>query len=568
MKKIVTLLMCLGIAVSAAFAAPVKTGLINNLKYQVTPEGQQRLRAAYVKAKQEYDNGADNGYTRSMVEGNRIWTVSVLLSEEKICDMVTVTDPDTGQSTKLPFDQMPYYAAIYSITSREQGNPNLQMYIFYTMCWPSQYIYQQTFTYDGPRQDGMIPESERDYSPVPMSELANNKDFTNNFKETNTINSNVISGTTKFEYWTMLENALDANGGVGICEGKEAQTVVNGDQGSTLVFNSYDKATNDLNVQGRYLWRFYPDGASVRTTRLTYNGEARVEGFEHIDQTLPEFGDLHLFNAGLGGSELFGDLNPFTGPWGPYTQLYAAIGDTHVIWDFDETAKEFDREVIKVAAIDVDDELLVDQYANLFVGYLYADAKYADTSLNPDGIFTMVDPLIDMGNETVEIVPGKNSFVPYGFNDYNWSYDYGSYFMVHNDSDLPAFGSKLGWGTTEGFKMVINNHYDKTVNAMSAGNVIYHYDPMDVQKTRVYPLVGTLEWGSGVETVMADNATITAQNGVITVVAKEACNVAIYALDGTCLKNVKAQAGATVNAEVEKGIYVVKGGETSKKVAL
>lgn len=544
--------------------------------YQLTPEGLQKANTAFAKAKIAAENGADNQMTRSWIgTDGRTYNLSVLLSSERICDIISAVD-ETGKPIKYTFDQLPYYVAQYELDARMPNETEPYYNISYIMCWPTYYIWNQWFTWEG---DTQIPIKDRNYDPVQLTDLANDQSFTNNFQESPFIGTQPIEGTTKFEFWTLMDNSLNGANGLCIFNGRTAQTYCTQTQGSTLSFDGYDSASGEIEVNGRYSVRYVnsvnEDGSlnygSAQTKRVKYEGTARIEGFSDIVKDLPAFGDIHVFNAGKGGSAIYGDLNPFTGNWGPFTQLYLLAGDSKIIWNIDPTAKEFSREIIGSPEVEVGADENLDDHSNLVQGYMYADAKYADnTDLNPEGIFNIVTPYFyDDGSNICEIAPVKDSFVPYGYGEFAWSMDWGTYAYEHNNYEAIASGT-IGWGTTSGFNMSLGNHYRKTFNANSTGNVIYHYDPTDVQKTRVFSTIGELAW-SGVEGVVAEGAeaSIVAANGVITIVPVADCNVAVYTLDGACVKNVKAEAGEAVEvAAAAKGVYVVKAGETSKKVIL
>lgn len=129
-------------------------------------------------------------------------------------------------------------------------------------------------------------------------------------------------------------------------------------------------------------------------------------------------------------------------------------------------------------------------------------------------------------------------------------------------------------GTTAGFGYKGLSTYNCTYTVSYKGNVVYHYDPTDYLKTKTVPAVGTLAPGKGwdgVEAIFNDgenNFNVNAANGMINVAVENAAMVNVYNMAGMIVKSVKANAGQTVNVEVANGIYIVKVGAKSVKVAL
>ena len=99
-----------------------------------------------------------------------------------------------------------------------------------------------------------------------------------------------------------------------------------------------------------------------------------------------------------------------------------------------------------------------------------------------------------------------------------------------------------------------NRNCDYTVNAKAGLKVIYHYDPTDYLKTK--------ELTNGVNSIFNDGA----NNFNVTV--DNAAMVNIYTTNGMIVKSVKANAGQTVSLDAANGIYLVKVGEKTVKVAL
>lgn len=577
MKKLATLFSAAILGASALMAGTVNADFSQPLRYEIDPVAMQNVRTQFAKARLtgKMDNGEIMTRRYTDEDGKVVWDLEVMLSDQKVCDMVKFQDGN-GQSVSYPFANLPYYVADFRISKLYEGDSYAATDISFVMCWPSYYVWEQIYTYDGELDEyGGIPVDKRNYAPVSMTDLCNSTEFAHKFKEIDSINAvgnTLVDEDNKFDFFTLLENVYDANGGLCTYEGKVAQTYITQTINSEIDFRSFNAEDSNTSAQLKIYVKEVETGVN-RNLRKTYDGPARIEGFEPINQTLPNFGNLHIFNAGLTGSDILGDANPFTGSWGPFTELYFAIGDEHVEWTVDPTATAFAKNVIQQTGINADSSIDYNMYASMLNGTVFADAKYAnDTTLDPSDIeFYLIEPLTieDLDNNSVvyEITPALNSFVPYGANE-SWSNDYGTYAFDQNYMEALAEGSKFAIGTTEGFKMELKNHYKKTFSAVSTGDVIYHYNPKNVQEVRTYSLIGDYVWGSGVETVAADKAAINVVNGAIEVAPAEAAQVAVYSLDGACLKSVKAAAGSVVEVKAPKGVYVVVVNGQSKKVIL
>ncbi|MDE7462152.1 MAG: chitobiase/beta-hexosaminidase C-terminal domain-containing protein [Muribaculaceae bacterium] len=422
------------------------------MKYKITEEGRHNIKELSDRHMTKSLLPGEELETMSYVDNNgAIWDLSILLSSKKICDMVSFGD-DQGNTFHYGFDRLPYYAADFLLRVRNQYTGNNETYVSFTACWPSYYIYEQIFTYTGELENGNIPVQYRNNAPVPISRLANDPDFTNKFKECSYIGEDPISGTTRFPNWTILENAMSNDGG-NKCwiDGVDAMTSVKDNNGSTFTFNEYNESNKTLKCDISLSYYKLSSPIEVITKGINYEGLGRIEGFEAITENFPEFGDIHLFNVGLWDSEAFGNENPFTGSWGPFTAFYLCAGDAHLIWKVDTSAGAFNPEAI-TRQVDVAQADL-DTYANSIEGYLFGDPKYArNTSLNPSGdTYTCVYPYT--GNNDDVVSPGVihrlfEGLTPSTFSE--WSI---------NDGELPD-------GITNVWK------WNSTYNRMSASGYV------------------------------------------------------------------------------------------------
>lgn len=575
MKKIFTLF-AMGLLASGSISARVATPEVRtDLKIVADQHSAQKLRVATAKAERLAALGDnENNFTRSWVDrSGNVWLAQMLKMEVPLCEMVSFADKD-GNPYQPTFEQLPYYCVNYRLQMRPKDSPAITTQCWFYMAWPTKYLYEQVFTYDGERtENGGIPQEYRDLTIVPFDELANNPEGCRKFQESTGVGAQESQDGYSWEYWTMLPNAL-----LGIpcyLNGQECVTSdPDGPTPSNITINAFRAEDVYLDITNRITCD--SDGNVRNLARNQYQGTFRFEGFAAQVDDLPEFGDIHLFNAGLQSSEEMGDENPFTAEWPEMTWMYMVGGDTRIEWELDPTAKKFDPQMIRMKAFNVAADEEEDDFANMMQGYLFAPAKYAqDLTLTPDTeAFEMIEPTegydADVDKYYWVVAPAANSMLPYGWGTAEdiWSTTYGMVTRVRNVVDFIVAPSKLQFGTKEGFMVFANNEFLKTININSKGNLIYHYDPNDMQLTRVVPLVGDVEWDNSVAEVAEGVAKVVAANGELTVVPAEKSVVAVYALDGACVAKATVFGGETFTVAAPKGIYVVKVGNETYKLAL
>ena len=579
MKKLSTLIAAMCVGATAFAAVPTNYDVYTDLKVQYTPETQQmfRTKTAELNARMLSGNveAGENFSTRQWVDkAGNIWELSILVDGEKICDMLTFAD-DQGQTVKVDFNKLPYYHALFRLTSRSPQELTRSTQVFMHLCWPARYMFDQIFEYDGELEaDKSIPIDKRDYSITPIDMLCNSTEYCKLFQESDGVGFESEDGGKTIAYYTML--CTEKLGISQLYGGEYAFTELTDSKASKIEFRGYElqDGVPFIEENNRIYLKIAEHGKQY-TIRNTYAGTSRVEGFTPSEVTYPEFGDVHLFNAGLHSTEALGDACQYTRPFTDLTAFYITVGDKYLNWYVDEAATHFDESMILNGGLELPEGEDLDSHASYLQGYIYADAKYAkDINLDPKAEVFAVNHVdleySDIAKDYITLyAPEANCIVPFGY-DAKWSELYGLLSMFQQDVDKLAEGARIGWGTKNGFILEGDNIYFKRINASSVGNLIYHYDPTDMQKTRIFSLVGDKEWEeSGVEDVATDAAAkVSASNGVITVVPAEAGEVAVYSLDGACVKSVKAYAGATVTVNAAKGVYVVVVNGKSSKVML
>ncbi len=571
----------------AMAATPDYTGVRNDLRVTGTTEKFEKVRQQLPKGKlAETGEGA---MTRSWEYLNNTYEATFQLSDGLLCEMLSFDDGQ-GNIVYPTFEQMPYYLVNVTLSRTKGENPLPNAIFYFFLCWPSQYIYSQVFDKSLQDANGNIPEDVRNYDPVSFEELFNNPQYCRRFVEATGVGTGpMVNGM--YSYFTMLPNVtLHVSSLVEDAQGKLTQVYTyissKGDMSSEMNFLQFSP---DDNWTQLYSTIYYSEDGSdngIRTLRYgranePYDGTSDVQGFFNQVYQMPDFGDLHIFNTGTMSSESLGDNNPFPADFPEVTALYYTIGDKYLTWGFTPTSNggncAFDRDAFVSMGLELPAGEKLRDHANYVDGYFFADPKYGkDITLDLDPTTFVMQPVIVEDDEDSEIwyavsAPAVNSMVQYNINDMNgsmesWSEDYGSSFSYRNLPEGAGEGSFIGWGYTDGIIVNMDNGFLTKYLAYSKGKVYYHYNPAKMSDVRELESVGGLD---GVETVASEEGVrVNAANGVISVVSAQDAEVAVYGLDGVCIKAVKAAAGEGVNVEAAKGIYVVKAGDKAVKVAL
>ncbi len=497
MKKLSLLMAGLLIGAASATAAAPKLPDYSGMKISVTEEQRAGLLKMQENAAREARSGSGRRVQmqRSWMDpAGNIWKAQVLKESKTLPEMVTFTD-DKGESVNYTFDQMPYYLADYILTMEDAKYGNVVTAVQLILCWPSKYIWEQVFSYDGELDsEGSIPVEKRDYSCVTLDELANSTQWCREFRENGGVGSVTEDGTS-WQYFCILP--CKTLGIWGMVDGEYGYTTFDESKMSTLKFDSFDKTNDNLCTVNRIY--FTGDNGKAYNIDNRYDGTTRLEGFESKTYDLPEFGDIHIFNAGNGSSDILGDNDPFTEKWQERSIFYIFAADKYLPCKVAESATRFDDTKINVGSIDLPEGEKFDDHANLIQGYLFTDPKYGkDTSLDPTEIIYSLrhgevryDPYIE--DNYYSIYPEGDCFFSGGVNE-NWSSTYGSKMMKGNYSH--PFSEKepftIAFGTKEGWIAKGVDDYTNKIIAKSTGKIIYHYDPNDMHKTREFSSIGAL----------------------------------------------------------------------------
>lgn len=558
MKKIVTLMAAAAFGASGLMAAQFNPASLQGMKAELTPEAMQKVRAKFADM---HVNGVEgeNSYTRSWTDNQGgVWDLMLSTEGGELADALIFTDKD-GNQFQYTFYEYPFYNAQLSLNYTPKGQSQSSRSANFILAWPCQYVYSQIFEHGS----FDIPEDQIDRTIVTPEELMNNTQLTRVFEQTGYTN-NWDDNAGTWGSWTILPSDK-----LNIQSSWDGLAMYSQD-GSTLDFQAYESAESFIQMQTRVTLRQNAnEGTRAASLRITYTGTGRVEGFKHVEEDLPNFGDIYLFNTGLTSSDLHGVDSGFTEKYPELTQFYLYCGDAALAVTVEESGP-FAQSKVGHMGVDVPEGEL-EAHAQILYGYLFGEPKYAkDIMLDPkEAIFNVRVPWDEYDESTEEWylaeAPVENSFVPMGYSR-TWSRDYGTLFICHNNPEIAGTGASFGWGTTTGFHLEYASIYDKVMRAVAPEtSVIYYYDPSDLSKKRTFSVIGTLEWTNVEEIIAAIEGNVVARDGKITVTAAEKAPIAIYTLDG---KLVKAAEATDLTVEAAKGVYVVRVGNKAQKVVL
>lgn len=555
MKKIFTIL--LGLAIwSTGWAALKVNPKIHSEQFTkdvATRIQQNGLSMEQMETKGMFENP---DYTRVWQDASGfLWVFDLYFTGDTLLSYLT---PEGQEEWKNDYFYVPYTRILKLDKSGEQVTDGAVMYIL----WPSMYWYDQVFNYQGQLDaDGNIPLEERDMSIVPPSVLFNNPSQCRTFSDNgNFYTYNKETGT--MEAWGMIPGEVR---GSALLKGAEATVVTSTTDPSTIELREFDLEDSYTDV--KFTINLATEKGATGTLKATYQGEGTVEGFEPTYVSTPEMVNIHLFNGGVVSSDILDADNPFPELFDEVAMMFLVAGGEKCNINVPASGK-FGAGMYSISF----KEGVENKDVNIVEGYVYLDAKYGkDTSADPtDCVISLLETEVAYDSFTDEYYlscfPETDTMVPYGY-DYQWSEDYGMKVYYNNGLQYIVNPSKIEWGSTEGFAVDVKTMYQRFISSFGKGNIVYHYDPSDVSKTRTFSSVGTREYVSGVNDVKVEKMTakVVARNGQIAVVAGEKAPIAVYTLDGKLVKAANAEA---LSVEAPKGMYVVRVGNTAKKVVL
>lgn len=571
MRKFTTLL-ALGCALcSTAFAAVIPGTKVDADQYQLTPEAKQMFSTMQARSAAGMDvtQGAQKIVKKTFEDNAYVWNAILVKNETLWCDVLSDVDGNHPS-----FFEFPYYWASYIVTGERKADGSRVTALSIPLLWPTQFIWEQSKEY-------LI----QGLSPWDMPEADANMD--------------IVTATEMFEATSAMQlgKSFIYSGSASPFYGDESQTWLGafpvapnawyGESGWPQTYNGATTALKD-NDQTKYSeitldsWDeeegtykfvntlYFENGA---TLNLTYNGEARLAGFVKEHYELPFLTEPQVFYVGEESGEELDMDNPYmVADWGPFSKFFVLGGtgnNTAVVRD---GKNEFDMDWVSVLGVRPDND---DDPYGFYVGTLFKAAGTAHD--DPYGWWNMKDPNIEYDERTGaylsnDMVPRLNQLIPAGYDEGKmpWaSTDNGDGFFAVKDGYyvyLQEYTRFCIGDEKYGLYLSGTDNFGNTYWGSYTGDIIMHTDPNDLSKTVTIP---AMKPGfDSVEGIAADDVKVIANNGMITVVADQDVNAAVYTLSGALVKAADVKAGKTMNVAVEGGVYVVKAGNVAKKVAL
>lgn len=580
MKKIFTLLSAVALS-AASFMMSAFSVQVGDYKGELKPEVKAALqsKSEAVKFASQFNSNFNHGSnvaTRAYQDAaGNTWVTQFLATGMKGTEAFKWQD-DKGNIVDGPdWNQYPVYSSylVFAIIECEGDAQNTkpEYAVQYALFWPSHYLWDQQFTYQGDLDENKtVPVEDRDYEIVPFEEFANGEDFCRTFVEADPEAGypypDVNDANTAYVSYPLLNV-----GGYYKKPGAEQSMELNSAFSKGILgkvdFMSADE--NYVNYEG-LVAGIAKDNTQVRTP-IVYEGTCRIDGFEHKDITYPKLGGVHVFDCGVWSSADFG----FNSPWSEdFNNL-----QKYLVWGYDEYLKfMINEDDIKNTTNndlfpgfdwrqDIENpEGTAEDHLNYFRFYFYSEKG---GGLN--NIWKMTFPVDvddpDFG-EYVSYAPTADCMIPYASKPQGCRTE-GSVLMYKSYSYYPAndpeMVTQLGIGTVNGFCVYTYDDYNSFIQIMYTDQIYFHNDPQDCNKYVMVDPVGELVMDkSGVEEVAVENAVVNAANGVVTVNGD--VNVNIYTVDGAMVAAKKVNGVANFN--LGKGLYIVKAGNVTKKVML
>ena len=572
MKKFITLMAGALLGVGGAAAASTATPAVvantpENL--QISQEGMLKLQKITDQIRHDIALGKDlGGVKRTYTDRQGLtWNAQYLVQEEVLGDLLM---PDEN-GKKPGLNELPY-GIVASLLWRydEEGIPATQIIEF--LAWPTYYIWDQVFTWDGEKiwlddKTWDIPEDQKNLNLVDYADFCNENAWQAKKFRVVGPTENIIPPFYETGFQEFVAIPMEAIGVESVLDRAAAFPQPN----STLVLGEYDKDEHIINTNFTYIVTM-KDNSRTQTLRCNYSGTGRLAGFEPTTYT-PEMGDIHIFNFGVIDGEDDAYDNPF------YVsdfklQAYKVYGLGKYLDILYLGTSATNTANLKIGfAQSTPENLMVSDNVNYYIGYVFNEPGENPLSKQWSMIEPTYVPVYDpiSGKEVTgyfDITPKAGTYFTDAYRD-AWATEYGMNMWVEEYGVSMEPNFKIAMNTTEGSGMQGVDYYHNTNILMSkTGKIYFHNDPTNFEKYETFDVMGDNEFG-GVEGVAAEmGVKVAAANGVINVVAAEAADVTVFALNGAVVKSAKLAAGEAMNVNADKGLYIVKAGKNAVKVVL
>lgn len=269
------------------------------------------------------------------------------------------------------------------------------------------------------------------------------------------------------------------------------------------------------------------------------------------------------------------EKNLYDGEWGPFSQYYFGLSNKNaiVLPNDEKTSGAFDYKEIFNYLTSAEGRL----DAEYVRGMMFA--PNGDAMEVPTGKFTVAVPeerKLSSGLVNYELTPTANMLVPNGepYTSKAWAMTSdglsdGLYCNLGGLATFPRNPSYVQFGTTEGLRVWLKDANGDVFRGSYTGEIQYAKDPSDMYQFTKVSAYGPDEPDASIEGVNAEGISeIGVGNGAIEVYASENADVVVYGVNGMVYANDHVRAGQTKTIALSDGMYVVKVGNTTKKVVL
>ncbi len=341
-------------------------------------------------------------------------------------------------------------------------------------------------------------------------------------------------------------------------------------KGSSLQMSNFDDETSSIDLAFKGTCT-NAAGSTIWTYNYDFSGVAFMPGLCSAPQGF-EATSVHVVNTGSVTGEDDAYINFTDQDWGPLQRFYLlACGDGYT---YDQVQLAGGGNLWTATTIPTGPARMTeDASLNQIRGALFApNAADPNGTYHTANVEVSIKQIAGINIGETEGTPGPYTTLYGGWNrsywawsetegleaisqGYRWWFPYDAtanpYVTVAHDNKTFAVGGNTSLNC------------DFNITAQAGKKVIYHYDPSNYLLTR--------EITGGVNSIFNDgenNFTVDANNGMINVNVANDALVNIYTTNGMLVKSVNAKAGQNVSVDAANGIYLVKVGGKTVKVAL
>lgn len=543
MKKFYMLMAAIAVTISSFAAVPQKM----QHSAQLVPGADQIFVQAMADAQVTILNG-DADYTRSFSQGGKTWNMYVTNQPKyQWYEMLNGT---------TCFEDWPFYFVMMELVSDSDD------VMWYILQWPCEYTFSDIWGDEDPE----VINTEI----VPFSTLcnANPQERVKSFYDT--LPSGRLSwfafdeednfmGYAMYPINHLFTNTMSMGG---------KDVIGLSGTGSEVSFQSFDKNTTETEIYLNLIYSYFtesggqkvPTGSPMTLTMNPFKSDISLSGFETMYYTWNDMTNIHIFNGGQADEDfLYDEMGYQEVNEAPLTRFYLSAYEKNfdLAWG-SETDFTFDSNNIAIARLNDSGASILWMY-----GAMYSAADLEEVPADNWNMVEFEQEYNEMISAWITITcPAEQTLIPSGYNFppcIGWSNGYATpndgLTGIRNNM-FKAFDtpSVIQFGTTEGFVVDAADSMGDHHMYSTKNDIVYHYDPSDVTKTKNISPVGTNVPESGVNTMMTDKVKfpVLVVNGSI--IAPEGAEV--YSING-----------ARVNpSAVNAGVYVVRYNNSAVKV--